>query len=202
MFKTRTKVQDPDEAEFPWMPRSALRYVQVDQCVPLAEIPSVLLRLIDEPAPEGEAEPVPKEMEFEANIAEQQMNTQEFLDNVEQIGIRTSYTCPACSGSIWQIGNENPLRFRCHVGHSFTAEPFLAEQTSHIEDVLWAAVRALEEKVTLMRQLAQRMKQQGNSSVAIRYEDYAQKIDGEVSIVRELILNGFATKRNVVAGEK
>ena len=141
--------------------------------------------------------PAPKAMDFESNIAEQQMNTKEFLENVEEIGIRTTYTCPQCSGSIWQIGDEEPLRFRCHVGHSFTAGPFLAEQTNYIENALWSAVRALEEKVTLTRQLAQRMKDSRLVTAAAKYEQHADDLDREVSLVRDLILYGFATKRNI-----
>jgi two-component system chemotaxis response regulator CheB len=38
-------VQDPDSASFPDMPANALRAVDVDHCVPLAEIPSLLTRL-------------------------------------------------------------------------------------------------------------------------------------------------------------
>lgn len=44
-------VQDPDTAEEPGMPRSALRNVAVDHCVPLQEIAPLLLRLVGEPVP-------------------------------------------------------------------------------------------------------------------------------------------------------
>jgi len=71
------------------------------------------VRLADEPAADDSAYPIPKDIEVESNIAAQQMNTKEFLENVES-GMRTTYTCPECNGSIWQIGNEEPLRFRCH----------------------------------------------------------------------------------------
>lgn len=38
-------VQDPEEAEFPWMPRSALQAVEVNHCVRLDEIAPLLRRL-------------------------------------------------------------------------------------------------------------------------------------------------------------
>lgn len=193
-------VQDPNEAEYPGMPKSVLRYVKVNHCIPLKEIPELLVRLANEPAADEEAYPIPKDIEVESNIAEQQMNTKEFLENVEQIGIRTTYTCPECSGSIWQIGDEDPLRFRCHVGHSYTADIFLAEQTHNLENALWSAVRALEEKVTFSRQMAERMKNYNLHNAVKKYEDYARNLDKEVSLVREVILNGFATKR-IIAEE-
>src|SRR5204862_982013 len=139
---------------------------------------------------------MPKAKEFESDIAGQGLNTKEFLDNVEDIGTRTTYTCPLCSGSIWQVGDEEPLRFRCHVGHSFTDIPFLAEQTRYVESLLWSTVKALEEKVTLTRQVAGRMRERSEAEEAQRYEEYADAVDKEVGTVRRLILNGCATKRN------
>lgn len=192
-------VQDPKEAEYPSMATSALRYVKVDHCLPLAEIPDLLVQLSKQPAAEEEAYPVTEEMEVESKIAEQQMNTQEFLKNVEAIGTRTTYTCPECNGSIWQIGKSEPLRFRCHIGHSFTADVFLSEQTQNIENALWSAVRAMEEKVTFSRQMSERMKNYNLQSAAAKYEDHAKSLDGEVSLIREIILKGFATKRTIAA---
>jgi two-component system, chemotaxis family, protein-glutamate methylesterase/glutaminase len=194
-------VQDPNEAEYPSMARSALRYVKVDHCLPLAEIPDLLVHLSEEPVA-AEVYPVTEEIEVESKIAEQQMNTQEFLKNVEAIGTRTTYTCPECNGSIWQIGSEEPLRFRCHIGHSFTANVFLSEQTQNIENALWSAVRAMEEKVTFSRQMSERMKNYNLQSAAVKYEDHAKSLDAEVSLIRGIILDGFATKRTIAEAEE
>lgn len=195
-------VQDPNEAEYPSMAKSALRYVKVDRCLSLAEIPNLLVHLSKEPAALEEAYPVTEEIEIESKIAEQQMNTQEFLKNVEAIGTRTTYTCPECNGSIWQIGKDDPLRFRCHTGHSFTADVFLAEQTQNLENALWSAVRAMEEKVTFSRQMAERMINYNLQSAAAKHEDYAMNLDKEVSLIRGIILNGFATHRTITTAEE
>lgn len=194
-------VQDPNEAEYPSMTKSALRYVKVDHCLPLAAIPALLVRLTNEPA-EEELYPVTEEIELESKIAEQQMNTREFLEHVEAIGTRTTYTCPECNGSIWQIGQEEPLRFRCHIGHSFTANVFLAEQTQNIENALWSAVRAMEEKVAFSCQMAERMKNYNLQSAVAKYEEHAKQLDAEVSLIRGIILDGFATKRAIAAVEE
>ena len=66
-------VQDPKEAEYPSMPKSALRYVKVDRCLPLAEIPHLLVQLSKQPAAEEEAYPMTEEIEIESNIAQQQV---------------------------------------------------------------------------------------------------------------------------------
>ncbi|HEY9750481.1 MAG TPA: chemotaxis protein CheB [Allocoleopsis sp.] len=190
-------VQDPSEAEYPSMAKSALRFVRVDYCLPLAEISDRLVQLSKEPAAEEEAYPVTEEIEVESKIAEQGMNTQEFLEHVEAIGTRTTYTCPECNGSIWQIGTSEPLRFRCHTGHSFTANVFLSEQTQNLENALWSAVRAMEEKVTFSRQMAERMESYNLLNDAAKYQEHAKGLDQEVAMIRGLILNGFATKRMI-----
>lgn len=193
-----TVVQDPEEAEYSSMPKSALRYAQVDYCLSLDKITELLINLVKKTPEDENLYPTTQEIEFEANIAQQQMNTQEFLENVEKIGTRTTYSCPECNGSIWQIGNGNFLRFRCHVGQAYTADIFLSEQTQNIENALWSAVRALEEKVTLSRQISERMKNLNLYKVAMKYENNARSMDQEVSTLRNLIVKGFATKQDVI----
>lgn len=195
-------VQDPKEAEYPSMAKSALQFVEVDHCLPLAKIPHLLVQLSKQPAAPEEDYPVTQEIEIESKIAEQQMNTQEFLAHVEAIGTRTTYTCPECNGIIWQIGQGHPLRFRCHTGHSFTANVLLSEQTQMLENALWSAVQAMEEKVTFSRQMAAQMESYNLQSAATKYEDHAKSLDTEVSVIRNIILNGFATKRTIAESEE
>lgn len=192
-----TVVQDPEEAEYPSMPRTALRYVKVDHTVPIAEAGALLVRLVAEPAAAQEDFPTTPAIEIESNIAEQVMNTKEFLENVEQIGERTTYSCPDCNGSIWQIGEEEPLKLRCHVGHSFTGEVFSAEQSRNIESALWTAIRIMEEKVSFSRQLADRKRKQSLLNAADAYEKEANALDSGVTKVRDLIVSGIATQGSV-----
>jgi two-component system chemotaxis response regulator CheB len=186
-----TVVQDPSEAEYPSMPRTALRYVQVDHTVPIAEVGALLVRLVDEtPAPQQEF-PTTAALEIESNIAEQVMNTKEFLENVEQIGSRTTYTCPDCNGAIWQIGDDEPLKLRCHVGHSFTGEVFSAEQGHSLESALWKLIRIMEEKVTFSRHLAVRKRNQNLFDAAESFDDEADALDREVTKMRDLVVGGI-----------
>ena len=189
-----TVVQDPREAEYPSMPRIALRYVKVDHTVPIADAGALLVRLVAEPAEAQEDFPTTPAIEIESNIAEQNMNTREFLENVEQIGQRTTYTCPDCNGAIWQIGDDEPLKLRCHVGHSFTGEVFSSEQSQNIETALWTAIRVMEEKVTFSRQLAGRKRKENLIEEAVAYEDEADALDREVIKIRDLIVCGIAAR--------
>lgn len=196
-----TVVQDPEEAEYPSMPRTALRYVKVDYTVPIADAGALLIRLVAEPAAAQEDFPTTPAIEIESNIAEQVMNTREFLENVEQIGERTTYSCPDCNGSIWQIGDEEPLKLRCHVGHSFTGEVFSAEQSRNVESALWSAIRIMEEKVSFSRQLADRKRKQNLPAAADAYEKAADALDDGVTKVRDLIVCGIATQGSISEDE-
>jgi two-component system, chemotaxis family, protein-glutamate methylesterase/glutaminase len=190
-----TIVQDPEEAEYPSMPRTALRYLKVDHMVRIADAGALLVRLVAEPPAPQEDFPLTAAIEIESKIAEQVMNTKEFLQNVEQIGKRTTYTCPDCNGAIWQIGDEEPLKLRCHVGHSFTGEVFSAGQSQAIETALWTAIRIMEEKVTLSRQLAERRRRQNMAKAADAYEKEANSLDDVVTQVRDLIVCGIGSRR-------
>jgi two-component system, chemotaxis family, protein-glutamate methylesterase/glutaminase len=192
-----TVVQDPQDAEYDSMPASAMRYVEVEHCVALEALPELLLRVIGRSTGDTGRAPAPQDIEVESLIAEQQLNTAQFLEKVESIGSRTTYACPLCNGSIWQIGKKDPLRFRCHVGHSFTAEFFWAEQSQNLENALWSAIRLMEEKVTFARQFAERMNANKLPEVAARYEAHAKQIDKELGVIRDIIVSGRGTTRNV-----
>lgn len=194
-------VQDPLEAEVPSMPASALRYATVDYCLPAAEIPALLARLVDEEAPAEQTVEVPRELEIEADITEQHMNTEHLIASVESIGTRTYFTCPSCNGSLWQIGNAEPLRFRCHLGHSFTVNALLAEQTRSLENALSSAVRLMEEKVMMSRRMAERRRAMNLQEAAEPYEQYADQLEQEVAAIRALLMGGNAT-RYVFPGEE
>ena len=45
--------------------------------------------------------------------------------------------------------------------------------------------------------MAERMKNYNLQQAAAKYEDHAQSLDEEVSLIREIILKGFATKRTI-----
>jgi two-component system chemotaxis response regulator CheB len=192
-----TVVQDPNEAEYPSMPRTALRYAKVDHTVPILDAGALLTRLVAEPAPDQSAFPTTPEIEIESDIAEQVMDTKQFLESVEKIGTRTTYACPGCNGAIWQIGDEEPLKLRCHVGHSFTGEVFSAEQSRNIETALWTAIRIMEEKVTFSRQMAARKREQKMLAEANAYGGEADALDDEITKVRDLIVLGKPTQRSL-----
>ena len=81
-------------------------------------------------------------------------------------GEPTPLTCPDCGGVIWEQADGDLARFRCHVGHSFSAESMLELQSDSVETALWTALRVLEERADLLRRLAGRQYGRGNKMSA------------------------------------
>jgi two-component system, chemotaxis family, protein-glutamate methylesterase/glutaminase len=63
-------VQDPNEALYPGMPRSALENVKVDYCLPLSGIAARLVQLANEPVEIEGAYAMPEVIEIESKIAQ------------------------------------------------------------------------------------------------------------------------------------
>jgi two-component system, chemotaxis family, protein-glutamate methylesterase/glutaminase len=145
-------VQDPAEAEQPSMPSSALKNVEIDHCLPVSEISPLLVTLTEQPSGNGDGPAVSKELEIENRIG---LGADAADLDVKQLGQISEFTCPDCHGSLIEITNGKLKRFRCHTGHSFSNGSLLAELTDSVEESVWTAIRAVEERVRLLKHLAQ-----------------------------------------------
>jgi two-component system chemotaxis response regulator CheB len=142
-------VQDPDDAAFPDMPRTALANVAVDYCVPLAEIGGLITRLV---AKQSVAAPaIPRDLLTEARIARSALSQ---IATVDSIGEKTPLTCPDCGGVLWELNGDGIPRFRCHTGHAYTSDQLLQAQSSRIEETLWRALRMFEERKNLLKTMS------------------------------------------------
>jgi two-component system, chemotaxis family, protein-glutamate methylesterase/glutaminase len=144
-------VQDPAEAEQPSMPSSALNNVQIDYCLPISEIPPLMVTLTQQTV-EQAGPAVSKQLEIETKIA---LGADSAELDVTQLGKISEFTCPDCHGSLTRINNGNLQRFRCHTGHSFSNGSLVAELTDSVEQSLWTTIRAVEERIRLLKNLAQ-----------------------------------------------
>ena len=86
-------MQDPDDAEYPDMPRNALDNVKVDHCLPLAEMGPLLNKIIQQKLPKRK--PVPEEILIEAKIAERVLSD---LPSVNKLGDQAPFNCLGCGG--------------------------------------------------------------------------------------------------------
>ena len=182
-------VQDPSDAPFPSMPMSVMQEIQVDYSLPLREIPTLLNILSREVIEEEGRYPMPDEVEIESRIAEQQMEADELIASVERLGKISKLTCPDCHGALWEITDENILRYRCHVGHAYSAEALSEGQAEMLEVALWSAVRALEEQMLLAKRIVQRARKANHARAAIMFERRAREAEENSSVIRQLLLS-------------
>jgi two-component system chemotaxis response regulator CheB len=134
-------VQDPDDALFAGMPQSAIENVEVDHVVPLDFVADLLDKLAREPVEETEEESVPEDLDKEAAIEALDLAA---IENGERPGTPSTFACPECGGTLWELQEGELTRFRCRVGHAFSPDSLLAEQSEALETALWSAFRALE----------------------------------------------------------
>ncbi|MDQ5838090.1 MAG: chemotaxis protein CheB [Acidobacteriota bacterium] len=178
-------VQDPEEALAPSMPRSALRQMKVDYCLPVAEIAPLLARLTTAPLEEEGVHEVPDEMEIEVRIAKEDTA----LDaGVLKLGEPSNYSCPECHGVLLQLQEEKRIRFRCHTGHAYSIESLLAEITEGVEDSIWNAIRSIEESVLLLRHMAEHLGGDENGYTAEQFLAQAQEAQRRADLVRRAVL--------------
>ena len=182
-----TIVQDPIEATFPSMPTSVMQDISVDYSVPVREIGSLLTNLTKEPAEEG-GYPVAEEVEIEAKISGQEMDAGELIASVERLGRVSKLTCPECQGALWEINDEDLLRFRCHVGHAFSSESLSDGQAERLEVALWSAVRALEEQMILAKRIVERARKANHMRAATMFERRAEEAERNSGVIRQLLL--------------
>lgn len=145
-----TVVQDPDDAEYAEMPERALQAVEPDHVLKAENIAAALMRFQEQLPPAGAAFEVPQHIRIEAGMAAGRNLT---IATENRIGENSDVTCPECGGVLWQMTDGQPLRFRCHTGHAFTADVLAASQTEKIENAMWTAMRTLREKADTLRRL-------------------------------------------------
>lgn len=183
----RAIVQDPASAMFSSMPRSALEQVPEATVLPLEGIAAELVRLVGEelagPAPAAAARGTIEERE--TRFLEQQMPQ---IAKEERPGQPSAFACPDCGGVLWEIEENGFLRFRCRVGHAFTAKHLSAEQKHAVETALWSALRALEESAALYHRLADKSSIHGKQMSA-RSQERAESRDENARVLRDYLVH-------------
>ena len=123
------------------------------------------------------AQPVPAAAMRETGTASKRMRVENLIAmegnglkaGVMDIGRASQYTCPDCHGVMAQITEGSITRFRCHTGHAFSMLSLLVEVNEAIENGLWGALRAVEERVLLLRQMADVAAVAGDEASAARH---------------------------------
>ncbi|KLK92373.1 glutamate methylesterase [Microvirga vignae] len=179
-------VQDPADAIADEMPRSALEAVTADLSVPSARIGDVLSELAREAA--GPGVPVPPDIRLEVDIAAGERVDSEV---VRKFADPAALTCPSCGGSLSMVKEAKPLRFRCQVGHTFTADVLAKEQESAVDEALRVALRVIEERAELVSRMAEDGRRSGRRAVAEIYKERAVEYRQYADTLRRAVLQSM-----------
>jgi two-component system, chemotaxis family, protein-glutamate methylesterase/glutaminase len=166
--------QSLDDALFPALPAKAHAAGVLDRQVAAVEIGEMLRQLSQGEIKEPKMEPDAR-MELENRIAMTPRFSTKF--DTQELGPASGYTCPDCNGSLVSIGEGH---FRCRVGHAWTPDSLLAARDNEVEGALWVALRSLQEKAKLARQLANSL---GHGPLFRHYTALAEETEGALYVL-------------------
>lgn len=163
-------VQAPEDAYASALPENALNQLEIDYCLPVAKIPELLVKLVDEN--------INKQTTAAAGISTMPDSSNE---------TPSRYTCPDCGGTLFEVVEGKVKRFRCRVGHAYSDRSLLSAQDERTENTLWAAQRALEERADMLSRLAERYRDKNNEALVRRYSLRAEASARQALQMRELL---------------
>ena len=182
-------VQDPADALFDGMPRSALERVAVDHVVPVSAMGALVARLARELTTATEGATMPDRMdEDEIERGEERRQIDGGARQNESLGGEVSgFTCPECHGALWEIRGGAVVRYRCRVGHAYAEETLRDAKGVSIEAALWTALTALDEQAALTWRMAQRAGAAGHDTRRRRYEDKARALEERARVLDRVL---------------
>lgn len=178
-------IQDPEQAEYPDMPKAVLRYVNVDYCATLEQIAIIL----QEKASNGvdASHPIPAQIQKEAEIAERIAIG---IENMPSIGgKRSDYSCPECGGALWEIQNGDVTRFRCYTGHMYSGDELLESKRKELEETFWVALRILEERRNLLYRMGEEERSKGWVKSSGNKEKRAEELEIHIKRLKEVLFS-------------
>jgi two-component system, chemotaxis family, protein-glutamate methylesterase/glutaminase len=165
-----TVVQDPAAALYPEMPRNASAAISVDHVAPRDELPRLLKRLSAEPvAVVG----YPSTLEPSAA-----------MDELER---PLALTCPECGGALREAGSTAVKEYRCHIGHRFAPEEVLTGQNEEVEHALGVAMRVLNERVELCRQMGENARNGGRTMGVKHWQRLLGEAEQQLEVLQRFL---------------
>jgi len=172
-------VQHPLDAHADQMPLAALEAVKVDDVAPADQLGRLLVEIVARDA--GEAGRCPDNLELEVEIA---AGARLGSAALRRIADPSALSCPDCQGVLSEVRGEHPLRYRCQIGHAYTAE-VLEARSDEVSKAMRVALRIMEERLTLVTRMAQDARLTGRTAVAELYEARAAEYARYAGVLRD-----------------
>jgi two-component system chemotaxis response regulator CheB len=181
-----TIVQDPDEAQYPGMPTSALQFVDVDHCARIATISELLVRLSG-PSPSETAVSLSAEAERRQQAKEDKIVSDKYRPEQP-----VALTCPDCGGSLRETVVDSMPYYTCHIGHRFAGPNMDLGQFERMENALAVALRTLNERAELCRRMAEVSRAKGHIFSTERWESASREAEDRAGVLRRFLEQDWA----------
>ena len=181
-----TVVQDPADATYADMPRSAAAYVPIDATSSAAELPILLTRVAREAQAvgAGSSATAAADQAEEAGKIRDDKTDQEQGDRMNESSV---LSCPDCGGVLWEMREGQLIRYRCHVGHAYTLHSLAAGKAEALETAMWTAVRMFRERGMLSRRAATRARERGMEFLVANLEGRAEDADRCATLIEGML---------------
>jgi two-component system, chemotaxis family, protein-glutamate methylesterase/glutaminase len=173
-------VQEPTDAAVPEMPLHALEAVPSACSYPIDEIAAAVREAVGD-APGNRPIRRPPRDSHPISIPDERLEA-------DAAGhIPAGLVCPDCGGSMFDLDDSNVLRFRCRVGHGWTADALTGAHAREFEQTLWAAIRILEEDEAVHDRIISRARNRGRATAVQRFEEHRDERRRLASTLRAAI---------------
>lgn len=192
-------VQDPAEAMYPGMPSSALAHVSVDAVVPSEQVAATIVEVINrelQPVDVAAADPPPADNPgpgSPARAAAPRPSGGAGPGARQTQDAPVPSTCPDCGGVLTEHDEAGFTQWRCRVGHRYSPESLADAQAASVESALWAAVRALDDRASLLLRLATQLERRGGARSADAFRQRAEEAHTQADAVRAALRTATAT---------
>ena len=106
---------------------------------------------------------------------------------IAEIADPVPLNCPGCGETLSQI-RRSPLRFRCQVGHGYTAEALAHEQEGSVDEALRIAFRVIGERAVLIEKMAFDAVQAGRTAAAASFGERAEEYGHSAAVLMGAVL--------------
>jgi two-component system, chemotaxis family, protein-glutamate methylesterase/glutaminase len=178
-----TIVQDPDDALYAGMPVSALAHVGIDAVVPSADIADTVLRMLSDDSLAAGAPP-----------ADNPGHGQVTADPVTSV-------CPECGGVLSERRVGGMVQWTCRVGHRYSPESLADAQAEGVEAALWAALRALEDRQSLLVRMAAQFEARNQMKSARSFRRRAEEASTHAIGLREVLREAATVTLRPIAAD-
>lgn len=175
-----TIVQDPSDAAFPGMPTAACNMSEPDAVAPADKIAGLITQAAVRLASDDLAVATKGGTDAPSTASASSSHPE---------GNPSELACPECGGVLWEQ-TEPHYRFQCRIGHSYSPDSLVVRHSQKVEEALWSAVVALEERADLLTRVGQRLSSGRSASrVLRRYEAGVKAARANAQALRQLVLD-------------